>query len=340
MFLIISGWGTIQSRAGEAIQFAPGPSQNQNKAAGVELKTPLSKEKTSSPVRQSGLANMNTVESPLASNPNPPPRSRRDEKKAMNADTEKKNWIILDRGELQKKDDEGTELGLRKDSIEKDKTVGELWFSPSRDDRSKAPGTSRFSGAAGAKPSAGAPNARSQEDRPVDEEASPAAKEAQGQKQEITATIKDTKDAETRSLTTVQDQKDGALKDLFHSTPAPSEARRDELGSRANGASGNSPGSLKSFGLGRDTSTPLLAPPSLLEGSRRSSLISAPPAGEGLSSGARGFGGTGLGGAGSPLGSSFQSPFGSSSSGSGFNNQRPEFAPGSSRSTFDNSIRR
>jgi hypothetical protein len=267
----------------------------------------------------------------LANQPHGPQRTKREEKKAKNADIEKKNWIILDHGELQQKDEEGSELGLRDDSIEKERTVGEIWFTQSRDGAKGAASSSRINSTrsmGGVRPPSGSPRTAAA-DRPSEEPPGPA---AAAQSQQVTASLKD---PDTRTPLTSADQKDGALKDLFPSSTPPSDGRNDDLGSRP--AAGTAQfGTSRSFGLGRDLSVP--SQPSagsspLLDTTRRGPL-SGPPVGDGfgLSSGARGLG------AGSSFGSTFQAPL-PSAGGSHNNprdyNQKLEIAPGSSRNTFD-----
>jgi len=128
----IQGLGTGRvDAAGEPIQFAPGRSK-----VAPDLQNSLSQEKASVAVRGPKLVNLHRPD--MVERRDGVTRNRREEKKAKNADLEKKNWLILKQGELQEKDDEGTELGVRNDSIEKERTVGEIWFSPDRSDRSKA----------------------------------------------------------------------------------------------------------------------------------------------------------------------------------------------------------
>jgi hypothetical protein len=310
----------MRSQAGEAIQFTPGKSK-----VATDLETSLSKERASGTLRRPGLGGAESVESALAASQRQgPQRTKREEKKAKNADIEKKNWIILDHGELQQKDEESSELGLRSDSIEKERTVGEIWFTQSRDGAKSAASSSRINSTrsmGGVRPPSGSPRT-APEDRPSEEPPGPA---AAAQSQQVTASLKDP----------VADQKDGALKDLFRSTAPPSDGRNDELGSRPAAGSAQS-GTSRGFGLGHDLSgpsQPAAGSSPLLDTTRRGPLF-GPPVGDGLglSSGARGLG------AGSSFGSTFQTPF-PSSGGSHYNqrdyNQKLEIAPGSSRNTFD-----
>ena len=342
------GIGT-RALAGEAIQFTPGKSK-----VASDLETSLSKEKTSGPARRAGLGKMDIVEGVLVATPSAPQRSRREEKNAKNAEVEKKNWIILNRGELQQKDQDNTSLGLRDDSIEKEKTVGELWFTQNRDGKGSSAAGARANNSRGPATSRPTGEARNAPEQKPEEDTGP-------------ATAKDspqtTADGDSRAPLAAPDQKEGSLKDLFRSTQLPSDTRRDDVGSRANSAAsaaGVAGGLLapaatsRSFGLNRDltpgasgvgaapsmdTSRRIIGPGlsgSSLPGSGPS--LSGPSLGDGIGSGGRGFGG-GLN-AGSSFGSSFQAPFGGSPSTAGRNNQRPDFDPGSSRSTFDNTPRR
>jgi hypothetical protein len=295
-----------------------------------DLQDSLSKEKASVAVRAPRLVNLHRPD--MVSRPDGvSTRNRREEKKAKNSDLEKKNWLILKQGELQEKDDEGTELGVRNDSIEKERTVGEIWFSPDRSDRSKAPNTpTRITTSRATAGTRAGPNTvrSTPEERP---EAEPAGgKEAQGHSQSLTATLKET---DNRGQLTSPDQKETALRDSFNYRAGPSE----DAGSRsANSASGSSPLQIRSFGLSRESGAfgSSASDSSPLDANRRGGLSA--PSGEGLS-GSRGLGGSAAS-SGSTFSSGFQSQFGNP--GANNRNQRNEFAPGSTRGTLETPTRR
>ena len=337
--------GATRVGAGEAIQFTPGKSK-----VASELDNRLSKDKASAPARRASVAELGPgIDNPLLSAPSVARRNRAEEKKAKNTELEKKNWILFNRGELQEKEEATGGLGVRDydgEGIEKEKTVGEIWFTPPRDDRSKGPSQpSRINTARPSPPGphGNAPKAsdRAGEERPVDIEPSRLSGKEGRDAQQNTGSLKDVEVRDT--LTT--DAQDGALKDLFNARAVQiAEPRRDASGPSATAAAtpGTAPLVLgKGFGLGSDNVPSAGGTSPLLDGSRRSTPLGPPgPALGGSTPLSRAPGVSSSGGfLGSGFGSGFQNSFGNAP-GANNNASRNDQSPGSSRRTFDSPIRR
>ena len=69
-------------------------------------------------------------------------------KRQKDAAMEKKNWMVLDQGQLQEAREEEEAFGLgSSDGLEKEKTEADYWWSPKRGEERGNPGASRSSGA-------------------------------------------------------------------------------------------------------------------------------------------------------------------------------------------------
>jgi len=311
-------------QAGEAIQFSPAKG-----ITGPDLENSTKKEKLTQLTRKRSLnvGDMMDVSgfAPLSTSP----LDRKGEKKLKNAKTEKENWVLLNQGELQEKDDQRSEFGVRDysgDGIEKEKTTGELWFAPKQDRSIKGLGSasaaSRNQGTARPAP---APASGS-------EETSAELNLSKGKESDGSLAGPATKESDLRTTFGAADQPEASLKDLFNlnsrsasSSSAPGSddraRRRDDLGVRVpdSGPSlGNPSVSGRGFGLGRDPASfspgPVSGPGFSPEQSRLSPSILRPGGFDSFAP---------------PSG--FNSPF----IGSGPNNQpKSDFAPGSTRPVF------
>src|SRR5262245_20308975 len=214
----------LRIQAGEAIQFSPGKSK-----VASELDNRLSKEKASAPGRRAPVSELGAgIDNPLVSSPTAARRSRAEEKKAKNAELEKKNWILFNRGELQEKEESAGGLGVRDydgEGIEKEKTLGELWFTPSREPAKGPSQTSRINmarpagGPGGVRPNVPATTERAErapDERATDVDASRLSgkegRDAQGAAPQAPGSVKD---LEMRDGVAA-DAQEGALKDLFN----------------------------------------------------------------------------------------------------------------------------
>ena len=64
-------------------------------------------------------------------------RDRRAERKAQNAEDEKKNWMVLDPGQLDEEDKEKSAFGVKEYDLEKPKTKRDYFFDPPKDKGSR-----------------------------------------------------------------------------------------------------------------------------------------------------------------------------------------------------------
>jgi hypothetical protein len=128
-------------RAGEPIQFSNGKILPKAKQG-----SQLTKDIESSPGQGMGSQGMGSkgfeMVVPFYGLANLDPK---EEKRRQEAMLEKQNWMILDQGELQEAREDEERFGLRDDSIEKDRNVGDYWFSQTKDDADRGPGSGRGS---------------------------------------------------------------------------------------------------------------------------------------------------------------------------------------------------
>jgi len=142
LFISPGGLGR-QAVAGEAIVFG----KEKIKAEPGKEKAP-----TQGPFRLEKLTtpppfDLNTLSPSVIPRPN---SSHRKDKRQQNAEDEKKNWLLLDQGELQDKDDEKNFLGVRDDGLDdldKSKDSHDYTFRPNSSSRNanqlRAPGQSQ-----------------------------------------------------------------------------------------------------------------------------------------------------------------------------------------------------
>jgi len=125
--------------AGEAIVFGNAKSKVEPSKDKAPVESFFRMDKLTSPGSDFG-----TITPPILPRINSNPRK---DKRQQNAEDEKKNWLILDKGELQEKDDEKNFLGLRDDDLEDlDKSKDSRDYTFRENGPSKSPGQSRTPG--------------------------------------------------------------------------------------------------------------------------------------------------------------------------------------------------
>ncbi len=143
-FLFGSAGGLVwQAVAGEPIVFGTEKIKVEPGKEKVPAQGPFRLEKLTSPAP----FDLNGLTPPIVPRINSGPRK---DKRQQNAEDEKKNWLLLDKGELQEKDDEKNFLGLRDDGLDdldKDKNSHDYTFRSSDSSRTpnhlRAPGQSQ-----------------------------------------------------------------------------------------------------------------------------------------------------------------------------------------------------
>jgi hypothetical protein len=111
--------------AGEPIQFSNGKSRSEPPS-----QDRLSKEKLAPLERVTSVNPNDEVDSSRYLSRR---RDPKEEKRRKLDELERKNWMVVDKGELQAKEEEETSFGIRDydaDSLEKDKTATDIWFGP------------------------------------------------------------------------------------------------------------------------------------------------------------------------------------------------------------------
>lgn len=128
--------GTAPSalRAGEPIQFTNGKVLPKAKQGGK-----LTREFEYSPDRGTAVEGLDMIIPSFNLQSGDP----KDEKRRKDNYLEKKNWMILDQGELSEAREDEERFGIRDDSIEKDKEAGDFWFSPKGEESDRGPGSGR-----------------------------------------------------------------------------------------------------------------------------------------------------------------------------------------------------
>lgn len=325
--------------AGEPIQFSPGRSKVEPEAA---EKIQANKSKSGAAAGPStpydSIDMMNSFSRDAVRRRDP-----KEEKRLKNAALQKKNWAALEPGELQEKEDRETDFGIRNlnpDTLEKDKTAGEIWFgSKQQRGGAKDPAESR---APGGRAQGGGTKPERAPDTDVKDSDSAVSK-AVGKETETPLGGLGGSDLRLNNLVRSEQQQGVALNELLGGrVPGVAAADdnkppgREALGLRSlgQGVSGSGPMMAPGFGLGRDPGQrPSLAPaPSQIEGpglrgsvfnSAGPSAIGGPPRSS--------FGSSAANSASSASG--YQSP-GFGAPASGFGSPQPDLSGRSVRDTF------
>ncbi len=220
-------------------------------------------------------------------------RDPKEEKRRKLAELERKNWMRVEKGELQEKEDEKTSFGVRDydDSLENDQTEADLWFGPPQDKGANTPGRPRAPGSysRGQGPNRAVPRAD-------DDEKSgnlSVEKSSLARKGEPVTGAHTSKELNLRNLA-APDQTDVTLKGLLGGDFRSGSSldgrgrRRDDFGLRAPDAQLGAGSSISMFGkgigFGRELGpTPTaLSGSTLLDTSSRSQLPGSPGSGPGF----------------------------------------------------------
>jgi hypothetical protein len=170
----------------------------------------------------------------------------KEEKRRKEAALERKNWMILDQGELKEAREEDESFGIRESSIEREKDAGDYWFSPKGDDANRGPGSGRGSGMTARVPgqSRGMPPGANRGQR-----APPASKEPEANRSALSgSTGQGAHIANELNLRTLfspnrsgsapmEDKSALSLKDIFGASPAGDNLRGDRSPMKGLGSS-------------------------------------------------------------------------------------------------------
>jgi hypothetical protein len=156
-------WAVLTAQAGEPIRFS-----NEKSKPAPDAANRFSRERFSTLERVPTINPFEALSAPRG-NINSKGMNPKEEKCLKNAKLEEKNWVLLDRGELQEQDDQETSFGVRDysgDSLEKDgDRTAEIWFGSNQDRGDKAAGAGRVPGSSTRSSNPGRPQPTA---RPID----------------------------------------------------------------------------------------------------------------------------------------------------------------------------